>query len=252
MQNIAEDDNSKSKRDFAVVISYYEERPINHLKQLLDSLEPHKSSVLIVINSNRIKNEPVEKKMDGWNSIIRPNLGMNIGAWDEGFRHAPKKDFYFFLQDECFLKKEGMIEYCLNKFYENPKIGMMGETLNRKWDHPWEVLKNSSLNHFELQHEINGKSIRRVDFYLQMMKKFGIECGDSGLHIRTLCLSLRGETLREMSGFPIGLNKGECIASEIGISRKVAQLGWEFDQINLTPFYFFGHKEWKSDGSSKK
>jgi hypothetical protein len=79
-----------------------------------------------------------------------------------------------------------------------------------------------------------------------------IDAGNTGFHLRSLCWAFRGDVLRAMGGFPIGKNKGECIAAEIGVSRKVLQLGFEFDQITPNPFCYIGHGEWKADGSSKK
>jgi hypothetical protein len=60
-----------------------------------------------------------------------------------------------------------------------------------------------------------------------------------------------GTMLRLLGGFPVGANRGECVAAEIAVSRKIVSLGYRFDQICEPPFSFFGHSEWRSDGLSK-
>jgi hypothetical protein len=128
---------------------------------------------------------------------------------------------------------------------------MLGESLNRKWNHPWETLTNSPLNNYCDDHFIGSGCSRRVDTYLSAMQSWGVDPGETGAHLRSLVWAIRGDVLRQMGGFPIGNNKGECIAAEISVSRRVIQMGLEFDQIDRAPFFYFGHLEWRSDGSSK-
>ncbi len=234
-----------------IVVSFYAGRSTENLEKLLVSLEPFKKQTIIVMNSDQVSGDPIQKNISGWQAIIRENKGMNIGAWNEGFSAQPHKDYYFFLQDECFIKNLGFIETCIDRFLKNSKLAMLGESLNNKWNYPWEILAQSSLNWKDDDHQINGHYIPRVEFYLRNMKSLGINCGKTGLHLRSLFWAFRGDALRTIKGFPVGHNKGECIAAEIGISRKILQQGYEFDQITLIPFNFIGHSEWKADGSSK-
>lgn len=242
---------SEILENLTIVISFYAGRPTENLRKLLVDLENFKKQIIIVVNNDNLNDTKIKRNTAGWQTIIRPNQGMNIGAWQEGFLEKSEKKYYFFLQDECFIKKSGFIKTCINRFKENPKLGMLGESLNKKWNHPWQFLAQSSLNWKDKDHEINGSQVPRVDFYVQKMKDLGIDHGASGLHLRSLCWIFRGDVLRFLGGFPIGSNKGECIASEIGVSRKVLQLGYEFDQVAPAPFNFIGHAEWQADGSSK-
>lgn len=239
------------KSSIAIVISFYLPRSSDNLHQLLSSLNEFREQGSVVINSDEARENSKVGLLSGWRTLTVPNRGMNIGAWQQGFLARPDEDFYFFFQDECFIKKTGYIEACLERFNLNQKLGMLGESLNRKWDHSWAEMQNSSLNWSDENHQLNGKVLPRVDYYLVTLKRMGIDPGASALHLRSLCWAFRGSLLRAVGGFPIGLSKGECIAAEIGVSRKVLQLGYEFDQLRPTPFAYVGHREWKPDGSSK-
>jgi hypothetical protein len=243
---------SAALSNFAVIVSFYQPRPADDLQNLLSALESFQQQTVIVINSDHAGSDPTTHTLAGRQAIVRENIGMNIGAWNEGFLANPGEDYYFFLQDECFIKQPGFFEACIARFSANPKLAMLGESLNHKWNHPWDILSGSGLNWRDADHLINGESVPRVDFYLKTMQSMNIDAGNTGLHLRSLCWAFRGDVLRAMGGFPFGKNKGECIAAEIGVSRKVLQLGFEFDQITPNPFCFIGHREWKADGSSKK
>lgn len=238
--------------NLVIVISFYQPRPADDLRNLLSDLDSFQKQTIIVINSDHTDSDPTTHTLAGRRAIVRENIGMNIGAWNQGFLASPVKDYYFFLQDECFIKQPGFFEACIARFLANPKLAMLGESLNHKWNHPWDTLSVSGLNWCDADHQINGESVSRVEFYLQTMQSMNIDAGNTGLHLRSLCWAFRGDVLRAMGGFPIGKNKGECIAAEIGVSRKVLQLGFEFDQITPNSFCFIGHREWKADGNSKK
>jgi hypothetical protein len=235
----------------AIIISFYEPRSADDLHQLMTSLAMYKDQGSIVINSDQLDGEPQFHSLDGWQAITVPNRGMNIGAWQQGFLARPDENIYFFLQDECFVKQPGFFEACLQRFEDNPKLGMLGESLNLKWNHPWPAMRKSGLNWQDADHQIDGTDIPRVDYYLKTLERLGIAPGDSGLHLRSLCWAFRGDTLRAIGGLPVGVSKGECIAAEIGVSRKVLQHGYLFDQLCPAPFNYVGHREWKADGSSK-
>ncbi len=235
----------------AIIISFYAPRPADDLHQLMTSLDACKDQGIIVINSDHLSGEPQSHQLAGWQAIAAPNRGMNIGAWQQGFLARPDEEFYFFLQDECFIKQPGFFDACIRRFHDNPALGMLGESLNAKWNHPWSALRNSNLNWRDDDHQIDGEQVPRVDFYLRTLQRMGIDPGDSALHLRSLCWAFRGDALRAIAGFPIGASKGECIAAEIGVSRHILQHGYQFDQVAAAPFHYIGHREWKSDGSSK-
>jgi hypothetical protein len=235
--------------ELLIVISFYSKRNRGNLLNLLTSLEGFEGEVLVVEN---IDSDAISSLTDiDAEVILNVNRGMNIGAWNRGFLERRDYDTYLFLQDECFLKKDGYVEAILSRFKKNPKLGMLGESLNRKWNHPWETLTNSPLNNYCDDHFIGSGCSRRVDTYLSAMQSWGVDPGETGAHLRSLVWAIRGDVLRQMGGFPIGNNKGECIAAEISVSRRVIQMGLEFDQIDRAPFFYFGHLEWRSDGSSK-
>ena len=70
-------------------------------------------------------------------------------------------------------------------------------------------------------------------------------------HLRSLIWSFKNETVRKIQGFPIGINKGECIASEIAVSKKIEALGLQIKQVDSAPFKYIHHTEWNRDGFSK-
>ena len=84
------------------------------------------------------------------------------------------------------------------------------------------------------------------------MHDWGIECGSSGKHLRALNWALSQKTLAKIEGFPLGQNKEECIASEISVSRAIEAKKLGVFQSSNSHFKYIGHKEWRSDGFSKK
>jgi hypothetical protein len=234
---------------YTIVISYYAARSDSNLSRLIDSLVSYPCDLTVVVNTDA----PVELARHSPNIklIVNNNVGMNIGAWNRGFLEDNDSDFYIFLQDECYLRSRNFLEYISDRFDREHNLGMMGESLNQKWAHSWASLRESPLNHFEDDHYVNGVKSRRVDTYLCMMEQWGINPGGTGSHLRSLVWAFPGAVLRELGGFPIGQNKGECIAAEIAVSRRIADMGLDFDQFALSPFTFFGHLEWRLDGSSK-
>ena len=89
-----------------VVISYYDQRPAEILLELIQSLADHHSGgaydVCIVVNEDETLDHEAAPAGLNLAPIImrRPNGGMNIGAWDHGWRHNPGYRDYLFLQDE--------------------------------------------------------------------------------------------------------------------------------------------------------
>ena len=181
-----------------------------------------------------------------------PLLSNHILMVSDAFGDERDSDFYFFFQDECFIKNVGFITACIHRFKNDFHLGMLGESLNKNWGQSWTKLRNSNLNWLDNDHIINGKQIPRVNFYLELLKKWNVNPDTTGLHLRSLFWSFRGDLLRKMNGFHIGANKGECIAAEIATSKITSQLGYKFDQIETSPFCYVGHREWRDDGFSKK
>ncbi len=232
-----------------IVISYFDSRPKTQLNNLVKQLKNLNAPILLSINSNKTKQVNLFKGSK-INILKRPNIGMNIGAWNEAFFALPDFDYYHFLQDECVIKDENFIEV-YNSLLNEQNIGMVGETINPKWSQDWQSLLSSPLNYMDDDHIINGVRIPRVNFYLSMLNKWNINPGKNAMHLRSLVWSFKNETIRKIQGFPIGINKGECIASEIGVSKKIEALGLQIKQVDSTPFKYIYHSEWNRNGFSK-
>lgn len=233
---------------FTAIISNYAPRGNLGVSNLINQLIDVVDRIIIVINDDscaflrkEISNEIIR--------ITRPNTGMNIGAWSEAIEYVSDSDYTIFLQDECRLLCADFIDNYKN-LLSQPNIGMIGESVNPKWDCEWLEISNSRLNY--LINFPNGKSISRVSYYLECMKKWNINPGIRSTHLRSLVWAFNKKGLDAIDHFPIGLNKEECIAAEIAVSRKLIQKGLEFRQSDSSSFTYFEHHEWQKDGFSKK
>jgi hypothetical protein len=236
--------------ELCIVVSYYARGNADTLLELLTAIDGHGCNLIVVenIDAGSVSSLP-ELDVE---VIQNENCGMNIGAWNYGFLRNKNYDAYLFLQDECFVKRSGFVDAILNRLNGDKDIGMLGETINRKWAYSWQELRDSNLNYFEPDHTGAGAPARRVEAYLAAMQAWGVPPGVSGEHLRSLAWAFPGDVMRKMGGFPVGRNKGECIAAEIAVSRRIIAMGLSIDQIAQEPFSYFGHVEWRSDGSSKR
>jgi hypothetical protein len=174
---------------------------------------------------------------------------MNIGAWDAAYRVFPDYDYYVFLQDECVLIDPLYQEKYISKL-STRSMGMTGECINPKWNSTWDLMRQSPLN-YPIKSSSGEVITDRISNYLHYFRRWGIDPGETGSHLRSLTWGFTSECLRAINGFPIGLNKEQCIAAEIGVSRKVASLGFEFGPVSDSPFACFRHQEWRADGFAK-
>jgi hypothetical protein len=234
------------------VVNHYDRRPKDSLESLLNQLRAYDLQVLVVINSDEEKTSSTWRETSKLRYLRRPNAGMNIGAWSEGYARMPDFDYYLFLQDECIIEKDDFIEAYAEEFNKDKNLGMVGESINPKWLMDWESLRQSGLNVFSPEHEIGRVPTRRVDFYLHCLKTWGIDPGKTGRHLRSLIWFLPGCIMGRLKGFPEGKNKGECIAAEIGVSRRIEQMGYSLKQVGEAPFSYIYHTEWQRDGYRKK
>jgi hypothetical protein len=233
-----------------VVISFYDRRPIEPLVALLDSLDRHSAGAdherVLCVNAGGGPPIPAEvvARLDGL--LVRPNDGMNIGAWDAAWRHWPDRSCYLFLQDECRAITDGWLSSYL-RMLDDPRVGLVGEAFNPSWQAPWAELKQGPGRDMLPEHCVGGRAANRVDVYLHAMRRFGIEPGPVGTHLRALVWGLRGDVLASIGGFPVGRDYGECIAAEIGVSRAVEAAGLTLRQVGSLPFSVFRHREWNQD-----
>jgi hypothetical protein len=233
-----------------VVVSYYDRHPINNLTQLLASLVKHRAGeefdICIVVN--RTKDQSISLPDEySWVPIdYRHNVGMNIGAWDHGWRTHPGYRDYLFLQDECFVIR-GYWLIGFRASLENSQIGMVGESLNKSWDRTWFELKRMFDQSLMPGHYIDGKVAHRVDCYLHFLKEHGVQPGNTARHLRSLIWFFPASVLQQIDGFLIGRNYGECIAAEIAASKKVESLGLKIAQTKEEEFFYIRHLEYNQD-----
>lgn len=238
------------KKSVLVVVSYYDRRPLHNLLQLLASMEKHDAlerfSVCVVVNRTSERTIALPSTPFPCRVLYRKNFGMNIGAWDYGWRTNPGHFAYLFLQDECYVVQEEWLRAFRDKLLES-RFGLLAESMNSAWDRPWPELRHEQENIILPEHEIEGKTINRVDFYLNFLRKYSIPPGNTGQHARSLVWFLKGHTLRKIDGFPNGTSYGECIAAEIAVSKKVRSVGLQVGQVDGQPFRYIRHMEWNQD-----
>jgi hypothetical protein len=233
-----------------VVISYYDRHPLNNLMELVRSLVKHpaggKFDVCVVVNKTR--NETVSLPQEySWIRIEhRHNLGMNIGAWDHGWRIYPEYRDYLFLQDECYVIRDHWLSG-FRSVLENSQIGMVGESLNKAWDRPWLEVRKRVEHSAMPGHFIDGNVANRVDCYLHFFKQHGVQPGNTARHLRSLIWFFPARVLERIDGFLMGRNYGECIAAEIAVSKKVESLGLEITQAKDEEFFYIRHLEYNQD-----
>jgi hypothetical protein len=233
-----------------VVISYYDRRPIHNLLELTESLHQYPAGqefdVCVIVN--RTKNELISIPQLSSAAIhYRHNVGMNIGAWDHGWRICSGYKSYLFLQDECYVIRDNWLAR-YQAVLERPNVGMVGESLNRLWDKPWRELRKLFANIILPEHQIEAKCVNRVDFYLEFLKAHGVDPRVGGRHLRSVVWFLSAEVLQAIDGFLIGRNYGECIAAEIAASKKVEALGLAVVQANeQEEFFYIRHLEYNQD-----
>jgi len=175
----------------------------------------------------------------------RENTGMNIGAWDLGWRQHQDYHCYLFLQDECRIVSHGWGMAFLEAMQQTG-IGLVAESMNRRWARPWKELE---------QKRKGGKRLAGAPdqwmgdaaFYQTFMRQHGIDPGASGRHARALVWGIPGPVLHKIDGFLVGASYAECIAAEIAVSRKIEALGYHLGQLRKQPFAFIRHSEWANE-----
>lgn len=233
-----------------VVISFYDRRPTTCLLDLLGSLARHapgrEFEVVVVVNQTRDQLPALPATPYPLTLIGRENTGMNIGAWEAGWRRLPGRPLYVFMQDECLVIRDGWLSAYADRCAE-PGVGLVGESLNLAWDRPWSHLRVIHAGARMPDHLIDGNPADRVDVYLDCMRRWGVDPGESASHLRSLVWAATHATLSRIDGFPIGGNYGDCIAAEIAVSRKVEAARLRVVQVRQAPFYFTMHREWTQD-----
>lgn len=238
-----------------IVISYYDRRPVEPLRDLFASmqrLDPGLPCHLCVV-VNRDTRGPLQLSLScpDLRILERPNRGMNIGAWDYGWRSSPAYEGYLFLQDECYPVQPGWLS-AFESRASDPGVGLVGEYFNDKWRLPWEQLRVLWAGHHMKEHSIRGKAANRVDVYLDFLARHRLPTGTNAGHMRSLVWYAKRAVLEQIGGFPIGKDYGECIAAEIAVSKQVEALGLEVVQVAKEPFSYVRHAEWVVNPATRR
>lgn len=229
-----------------VVVAFFDQRPLKPVRRLLASMDRHPAGCeydcVVVVNTTDGA-AAAKLRADGVWCMERENRGMNIGAWDHGWRQAPEYDGYLFLQDDCVVVRDQWIQAFVDA--ADGRVGLVGESRNEHWDQPWEQLRRTRGEIPMREHELDGRPANRVDLYLDFMVRHGIDPGESGDHLRGQVWYATRKVLGNIGGFPLGGNRGECIAAEIGVSRTMLAHGWTLAQVAPSPFHYIRHVEWE-------
>ena len=236
------------KARLLVVVSYYNARPDNNLRDLLASMESSEAGVdfdvcLVVNQEPGVATKPAFAQLQYQHG--RENAGMNIGAWDMGWRQHPDYSYYLFLQDECLIVSPGWGKAFVDGM-QQAGVGLVTESINRRWDRPWKDLERKRKGG-KVMREGHGRQMGDASFYQAFMRRCGIDPGATGRHARALVWGIPGAVMRKIGGFPIGYSYAECIASEIAVSRKIEAIGYRIVQLREKPFSFIHHVEWANE-----
>jgi hypothetical protein len=203
-------------------------------------------AVCLVVNRDTHGRLDLKLSWPGLTIVQRKNSGMNIGAWEHGWRAFPSYDAYLFLQDECYAVRPGWLAAFEAKASE-PGVGLVGEYFNEKWRLPWHELKTRWADREMSGHLIRREPANRVDVYLNFLMRNRLPTGANAGHMRSLVWYVKRSVLEQIGGFPMGRNYGECIAAEIGVSKQVEALGLEAVQVADEPFSYLRHSDWVQD-----
>lgn len=233
-----------------VVISFYDRRSSDKLEALLSSMSRFDAGVPFAcqVVVNRTSDQELTLPPCPFPTAIayRENVGMNIGAWEHGWRINADSQHFLFLQDECLVVRENW-GAAFSERCADPSVGLVGEAFNPAWEHSWDRLKALHRGSNLPDHFVDGRPAGRIEAYLDAMKRWGVDPGASGGHLRSLVWAASRDTLSLIGGFPIGANYGECIAAEIAVSRKCAANRRRLVQVREAPFYFVHHREWTQE-----
>ncbi len=249
-----------------IIVSHYPAAPgaFGSLCRLLGQLTAVKSDVVVVCNGSLSAKKISFLKCEALCSevLVRPNEGMNIGAWRYGFQACPGCQYYHFFQDESILVSKNFL-HVYESFLARKDVGLVGDSLNLKWNKSWNDMARTSLN-FKIIVDpgnyldqsaadalISANVVDRITYYRQKLKQWRCPEGSSATHMRALNWSLSSAVLNDID-FPIGFSKQECIAAEIYVSRLLVSLGLKVIQPSKQPFRYVGHTEWMNPRDSQR
>lgn len=235
----------------AVVVSTWIGNPPAYLFRLLDSMNAHSAGMdydLFLCANGETYKLPTNLQASFKKIFIRENRGFNLGAWDYAWRHLPDYSYFLFLQDDCFIERKNWLLAFHQKFQKSERCGLIGENLNRGWNHSWDTLKGLKKG----KKNISDKKCQRAVFYYNRICNWGIEPGETASHLTSVVHFTSKEILHKVNGYKNTSNYEEAIAAEIGFSRNIRALGHRLYQLNNKHHKFIGHRQWSRDSFIEK
>lgn len=232
-----------------IIISFWTARsakPLFNLLRQMDEIEAGLPfEIAIICNSEQVNVIPFYFNFNCQKIqvFVRQNQGLNIGAWDYGWRKLPSYDNYLFLQDDCFIVRRHWLKAFVEKFYEDSNIGLLGESIY--WKCTWEKLAQSTYNDFFKDPHSNGEVIKKIDFYRKFLLDNQIAENFTAEHLQSTILFTSRKILEKIDGFINRNNYREAIACEIAISKKVQGLGYQVQSVNPNSYHhYIAHPQW--------
>lgn len=214
-----------------IVVSFFDQRSADHLDRLLRQLDPEADragfDIALVINATGAPVPSLPEMRRPVHVLTRENIGMNIGAWDHGWRALPEYARYIFLQDECVVRQDGWPE-AYAAALDDPRTGLVGESI--AFDVTWEEAA-ATLPKLKRYHDL-------------MAERWKIDPGTHATHLQSLIWAARRDVLEASDGFPIGYTRHQCIGAEIAVSRRLAAMGFALRLAGGERFSWFSHGQW--------
>lgn len=214
-----------------VVVSFFDQRPADCLHRLLRQLDAEAAGagidIALVVNATGAPLPALPRTERPVQVLMRENLGMNIGAWDHGWRALPGYARYIFLQDECVVRQPGWAD-AYAAALDDPQTGLAGESI--AFDTTWA--------------EAIGR-LNKISRYRDLMAdRWKIDPGTHATHLQSLIWAARREVLEASDGFPIGHTRHQCITAELAVSRRLVAMGFKLRLVGPEPFTWFSHGQW--------
>ena len=244
------------KAKTCVVVSHWVARSTTNLHRLLRQMTRVEAGspfdLIIVCNGGDENPYTLPPAFDRLCARVlnRENTGLNIGAWEHGWRAAGGYEAYLFLQDECFLKKPGWVSEFEFRMGSDPGIGLLGESI--MWDRmSWSYIRTATDRDLG-SGWFEGESVHPLDAYQAFLLRRGIDPGPVGTHLQSLIWFTREEILREIGGLPTGVSYREAVACEIALSRLIESRGYRISKVKDRPFELIGHRQWTATDRFKR
>ena len=236
---------SRLPRSVLVVISHYNAWPTDHLVALLDQIQTipagYPFQVRVVVNQAEPKPCVLPARHAGIEIRYRENTGYNIGAWDHGWRQAPRYDDYLFLQEECTIQRPGWLRPFV-RAAARAGVGLVGES--RVLAHlSWEETETFTAWMVEDPDGIQPPE-QWAKFTHRYLRRTGIDPTASPAHLQALIIYARHEALAAINGFRIDLRKDDAIGCEVAMSKCVEAVGLTTVQVGFRPFQYILHPQW--------